>query len=55
MAYPKSADPYWTAPKRAVWSGSAVFAIPLSIFRHNYIKSNIQARAQLFKANDVIS
>ena len=29
MAYANSADPDQTAPKGAVWSGSALFAIPL--------------------------
>ena len=29
--YANSADPDQTAPKRAVWSGPTLFAIPLSI------------------------
>ena len=31
MIYTKSADPDQTAPDGAVWSGSTLFAIPLSI------------------------
>ena len=31
MAYANSADPDQTAPAGAVWSGSTLFAIPLSI------------------------
>ena len=31
MAYANSADPDQTAPEGAVWSGSTLFAIPLSI------------------------
>ena len=31
MAHANSADPDQTAPEGAVWSGSALFAIPLSI------------------------
>ena len=31
MTYANSADPDQTAPERAVWSGSTLFAIPLSI------------------------
>ena len=46
MTYENSADPDQTAPERAVWSGSALFANPLSILSN---------RAQLFKANDVVS
>ena len=38
MAYTNSADPDQTAPKGAVWSGSTLFAIPLSILRNNCIK-----------------
>ena len=38
MAYANSADPDQTAPEGAVWSGSALFAIPLSILRSNCIK-----------------
>ena len=37
MAYAYSADPDQTAPERAVWSESSLFAIPLSILRHNCI------------------
>ena len=31
MSYANHADPDQTAPEGAVWSGSALFAIPLSI------------------------
>ena len=31
MAYTNSADPDQTAPEGAVWSGSTLFAIPLSL------------------------
>ena len=41
MAYANSADPDQTAPKGAVWSGSILFAIPLSSLRDNSIKSKI--------------
>ena len=39
MAYANSADPDQTAP--AVWSGSALFAIPPIILRNNCIKNKI--------------
>ena len=39
MAYANSLDPDQTAPEGAVWSGSTLFAIPLSILRNNCIKS----------------
>ena len=42
--YANSADPDQTAPEGAVWSGSTLFAIPLSILIKNCIKSKIQAR-----------
>ena len=41
MAYVNSADPDQTAHEGAVWSGAALFAIPLSILRNNCIKSKI--------------
>ena len=41
MTYANSADPDQTAPEGAVWSGSTLFAIPLSILRNNCIKSRI--------------
>ena len=44
MAYANSADPDQTAPSGAVWSGSTLFAIPLSSSRKNCIRSNIQAK-----------
>ena len=43
MAYANSADPDQTAPEGAVWSGSALFVIPLNLLRNNYIKSKIDA------------
>ena len=33
MAYANSAHPGQTAPKGAVWSGSALFAIPLRVLK----------------------
>ena len=36
-----SADPDQTAPEGAVWSGSTLFAIPLSILRNSCVKSKI--------------
>ena len=44
MKYANSSDPDQTAPEGAVWSGSTLFAIPLSILRNNSIKSNISAK-----------
>ena len=40
MTYANSADPDQAAPEE-VWSGSTLFAIPLSILRNNCIKTNI--------------
>ena len=41
MAYANSVDPDQTAPEGAVWSGSTLFAFPLSVFRNNCIQSKI--------------
>ena len=41
IAYANSADPDQTAPEGAVWSGSTLYVIPLSILRHNCINSKI--------------
>ena len=41
MTYANSADPDQTAPEGAVWSGSTLFAIPLSILRNSCIRSKI--------------
>ena len=38
VAYANSVDPDQTTPEGAVWSGSTLFAIPLSILRNNCIK-----------------
>ena len=38
MAYANSADPDQNAPEEAVWSGSTLFAFPLSILRNNCTK-----------------
>ena len=35
------ADPDQTAPEGAVWSGSTLFAIPLSILRKVHKKDNL--------------
>ena len=37
MAYENSVDPDQTAPEGAVWSGSTLFAIPISILSNNCI------------------
>ena len=39
IAYANSVDPDQTAPEGAVWSGSTLFVIPLSILRNDRIKS----------------
>ena len=39
MAYANSTVPDQTAPEGAVWSGSTLFAIPLSSLRNNCMKS----------------
>ena len=44
MAYENSAYPDQTAPEGAIWSGSTLFAIPLSILRNNCITSKIWAK-----------
>ena len=44
MTYANSADPDQAAPEGAVWSGSALFAVPLSILRNKCIRSIIYAR-----------
>ena len=41
MTYANSADLNHTAPEEAVWSGSTLFAIPLSILRNSCIKKKI--------------
>ena len=41
MAYANSAGPDQTAPEGAVWSGSTMFAIPLSVLRNCCIKSKV--------------
>ena len=41
MTYANSADPDQAAPSGAVWSGSTMFAIPLSILSNRCIKSKI--------------
>ena len=38
MSYANSIDPDRTAPEGAVWSGSILFAIPLSALRNKSIK-----------------
>ena len=39
MKYANSVDPDQTAPDGAVWSGSALFAIPQSIWRNTLHKN----------------
>ena len=41
MTYANSADLDQTAPEGAVWSGSTLFAIPLSVLRNNCIMQNL--------------
>ena len=41
MTYANSADPDQAVPSGAVWSGSTMFAIPLSILSNRCIKSKI--------------
>ena len=45
MAYADSADP--DQPEGAVWPGSTLFDIPLSILRNNCIESKIYAKIVL--------
>ena len=44
MAYANSVDHDQTAPEGAVWSGSTLFGIPLSILRNNCMKSKNYAK-----------
>ena len=45
MAYANSADSNHTASEEAVWSGSSLFAIPLSILREKlYKKQNLDRK-----------
>ena len=44
MVYANSIDTDLAAPEGAVWSGSTLFAIPLSILRDKCIKSKIEAK-----------
>ena len=39
IVYANSSDPDQTAPEGAVWSGSTLFAIALSILRDGFAKS----------------
>ena len=41
MSYANSIDPDQTTPEGAVWSGSILFVIPLSVLRNNCMKSKI--------------
>ena len=53
MAYANSADPDQTAFKGAVWSGSTLFAISLSILGNNCIKNNGSHGMAVATAGDV--
>ena len=44
MAYANNADPDQTAPSKAVWSRSTLFAVPLSILRNNYMKTKFRPK-----------
>ena len=46
MTYANSADPDQTAPSGAVWSGSALFAFPLST---KYFKKQLHKKQNLGK------
>ena len=48
MAYANSAGPNQTAPEGAVWLGSTLFAIPLSILRNNCIKGYTLLKINIF-------
>ena len=48
MPYANSADLDQTATKGAVWSGSTLFVILLSILRNNSIKSKIYAKKKVW-------
>ena len=54
IAYANSADPNQTAPEGAVWSGSTLLAIPLSILRSNSIKSKIYAKEDWNKVLEIL-
>ena len=54
MTYANSADPDQTAPEGAVWSGSTLFAVPLSILRNSCIKSKISARKVWNKVFEIL-
>ena len=54
MIYANSADPDQTAPEGAVWSGSRLFAIPLSILSNRCIKSKIMAKTVWNKKFEIL-
>ena len=48
MKYANSADPDQTTPEGAVWSGSTLFAIQLSILLHTkYKKQNLGKKYEI--------
>ena len=54
MAYANSVDHDQTAPEGAVWSGSTLFAIPLSILRKNFMyrkKQNLNQKKNGIKCS----
>ena len=61
MAYANSADPGQTAPEGAVWSGSALFAIPVSILRnklhkkHSFGQNSLEWRVRNFRTFTLIA
>ena len=49
-----SKDPDQTAPEGAVWSGSTLFAIPLSILRNGCIKNKIYVKIVWNKVFEIL-
>ena len=50
--YANSIDPDQTAPERAVWSGSTLFVIPLSMIRNSCIKNKV--RPEKYKVFEIL-
>ena len=54
MAYANREEQDQTAPEGAAWSGSKLFASPISILRKNRIKSKIYAKKVWNKVFEVL-